>query len=83
VKKFIQYSGTFALQVQTSWNEAHAPILVKSFPKMPSTPSEASQFGGSHNCKTKQNKLPSFTDRYLYGILKDQFRDCPSEAISF
>jgi hypothetical protein len=31
-EKIIQYSRTFALQVQTSWNQAHAP-LVESFPK--------------------------------------------------
>jgi hypothetical protein len=33
----------------------------------PRTPSEASQFGGSHNYKTKQSKLPSFIDRYMMG----------------
>jgi len=66
VKKSIQYSRTFALQVQTSWNQAHASLLVKSFPKTPRTWSEtSSQFGGSHNYKTKQNKtnyLPSEID---------------------
>jgi len=36
-----------------------APLLVKSFPKTPRTSSEASRFGGSHNYKIKQNKLPS------------------------
>jgi len=43
--------------------KAHAPLLVESFPKSPRTRSEASQFSGSHNYKTKQNKLPSFIDR--------------------
>jgi hypothetical protein len=52
--KSIQYSRTFASQVQTSWNQSHAPLLVKSFPKRPRTQSEASC--GSHNYKTKQNK---------------------------
>ncbi len=43
-----------------SWNQAHAPLLVKSFPKTPRTQSEASSFGGSHNYKTKQTTfLPS------------------------
>jgi hypothetical protein len=42
------------LQVQTSWNKAHAPLLVKSFPKTPRTQSETSWFSGSHNYKTKQ-----------------------------
>jgi hypothetical protein len=28
-KKIIQYSRTFTLQVQTSWNQAHAPLLVE------------------------------------------------------
>ncbi len=62
-EEIIQYSRTFALQVQTSWNQAHAPLLVKNFPKTPRTWSEASWFGGSHNYNTKQNKLPSFIDR--------------------
>jgi hypothetical protein len=56
-EEIIQYSRTFALQVQTSWNQSHAPLLVKSFPKTPRTWSEASRFGGSHNYKT--NYLPS------------------------
>jgi hypothetical protein len=57
-EEIIQYSRTFAPQVQTSWNQAHAaPLLIKSFPKTPRTQSEASQFGGSHNYKT--NYLPS------------------------
>jgi hypothetical protein len=54
-EEIIQYSRTFALQVHMSWKQAHAPLLVESFPK---TRSEASWFGGSHNYKTKQNKLP-------------------------
>jgi len=41
--------------------------LVESFPKTPRTLFEASQFGGSHNYKTKQNKtnldLPSQIDK--------------------
>jgi hypothetical protein len=36
-EEIIQYSRTFALQVQTSWNQAHAPLLVKNFPKTPRT----------------------------------------------
>ncbi len=47
-----------------SWNQAHAPLLVESFPKTPITQSEASWFNGSHMYKTKQNKLPSFKDRF-------------------
>jgi hypothetical protein len=34
----------------------HPSLLVESFPKIPRTQSEASQFSGSHNYKTKQNK---------------------------
>jgi hypothetical protein len=34
-EKIIQFSKTFALQVQTSWNQAHAPFLIESFPKTP------------------------------------------------
>ncbi len=57
-EKIIQYSKTFAPQVETSRNQAHAPLLAKSFPKTPRTQSEASQFGGSHKYKT--NCLPSY-----------------------
>jgi hypothetical protein len=47
-----------------SWNQAHAPLLVKSFPKTPRTQSEASQVSGSHNYrkKNKTNYLPSKID---------------------
>jgi hypothetical protein len=41
----------------------HTNKTIKSFPKTPRTQSEASQFGGSH--KYKQNKLPSFIDRWV------------------
>jgi len=40
--------------VQTPWNQAHAPLLVESFPKRPRTRSEASWLGGSQ--RYKQNK---------------------------
>jgi hypothetical protein len=50
-EKIIQYSRTFAPQVQMSWNQAHAPLLIESFPKRPGTQSEASQFSGSHKYK--------------------------------
>jgi hypothetical protein len=40
--------------VKMLWNPAHAPVLVESFPKIPRTWSKASQFGGSHNYKTKK-----------------------------
>ncbi len=62
-EEIVQYSRTFAPQVQASWNQAHGPLLIKSFPKTPRTwSSEASWFGGSHIDNTKQNKtnyLPS------------------------
>ncbi len=45
--------------------KAHAPLLVEIYPKTPRTWSEVSQFGGSHNHKTKQSKLPSFIDRWV------------------
>jgi len=53
-EEIIQYSRTFGPQVETSWNQAHATLLVESFPKTARTRSEASRFGGSHNYKTKQ-----------------------------
>jgi hypothetical protein len=34
-EEIIQYSRAFAPQVQTSWNQADAPLLVESFPKTP------------------------------------------------
>jgi hypothetical protein len=34
---FIQYSKTFAPQVQTSWNQVHAPLFIESFLKTPRT----------------------------------------------
>jgi hypothetical protein len=48
-EKINQYSRTFAPQVQMPWNQAHAPLLVESFPKTPRTQSKTSQFGGFHN----------------------------------
>jgi hypothetical protein len=44
----IQYSRTFAPQVQMSWNQA---LLINSFPKTPRTRSNASLFSGSDNYK--------------------------------
>jgi hypothetical protein len=41
-EKIIQFSRTFALQVQTSWNQAHAPLLVESCSKTPRTQYKAS-----------------------------------------
>ncbi len=55
--KIIQCSRTFALQVQMSWNQAHAPLLIENFQKTPKTRSEAFWFPESHNYKT--NYLPS------------------------
>jgi hypothetical protein len=62
-EEIIQHSRTFALQVQTPWNPAHAPLLVESFQKRPRTRSEASQFSGSHKYKTKQNKQTTLLHR--------------------
>jgi len=55
--KIIQNSRTFTSQVQLLWNQTNAPLLIKSFPKIPRTWSKALQFGGSHNYKTKQTTL--------------------------
>jgi hypothetical protein len=63
-EEIIQYSRTFALQVQKSWNQAHAALLAESFPKRPRTRSEASWFGGSHKYKqNKTNKQTTFLHR--------------------
>jgi hypothetical protein len=60
-EEIIQYSKTFASQVQTPWNQAYAPLLLESFPKKPRMQSKAPRLGGSHKYKqTKQtNNLPS------------------------
>jgi hypothetical protein len=47
-EEIIQYSRTFALQIQITWNQADAALLLESFPKRPRMQSEASWFGGSH-----------------------------------
>jgi hypothetical protein len=56
-----------------SWNQAHAPLLIESFPKTPRTQFEASQFGGSHNYKTKQT-----TFLHLLSITWTSFKDITS-----
>ncbi len=53
------YSRTFALHVQMPWNQAHAPLLLESFPKRPRRWFEASSFGESHKYKTKQTNYLS------------------------
>jgi len=65
-EEIIQYSETFAPQVQTSRNQAHAPLLIESFPKTPRTESEASWFSGSD--KNKQNKQTTFLHRFCVYI---------------
>jgi hypothetical protein len=65
----IQYSKPFTLQVQPSWNQPNAPLLIESFPKIPRTWSEAPCCGESHKNKTKQNKLPCFIDRWQNEIV--------------
>jgi len=62
MKKSFNIQKTFALQVQTPWNQANAPLLLKSFPKRPRTQSEASQFSASHQYNI--NKLLCFIDRF-------------------
>jgi len=56
-----------SFDISFAWNlTAHAPLLIKSFPKTPRTRFEASEFGGSHNYQqNKTNKLPSFIDRLV------------------
>ncbi len=49
-------------QVQTPWNQAHAPLLVKRFPK--TTQENNLKHPASVDLiNTKQNKLPSFINR--------------------
>jgi hypothetical protein len=67
-EEIIQYSRTFAPQVQTPWNQAHAPLLVQRFPRRPRT---RSQHPGLVDLtvtnKTKQtNNLPSYINNALH-----------------
>jgi hypothetical protein len=73
-EEIIQYSRTFAWQVQTPWNQAHAPFLVEPTKPVHPSSSRAFQRHQRHDLKhpsevglitTKQNKLPSFIDRYF------------------
>jgi hypothetical protein len=71
VKKSFNIQELLALQVQTSWNRAHARLLIKSWPK--TSKGQDLKHPGSVDLKTKQNKtkqnkLPSFIDR-LIGVL--------------
>jgi hypothetical protein len=36
-EEIVQYLRTFAPQIQLSWNQAHAPLLIESFPMTPTT----------------------------------------------
>jgi hypothetical protein len=66
-EEIIQYSRTFAPQVQMSWNQAHAPSSSRAFQRHQEHdlkhPSLVDLITTKQN-KTKQNKLPSFIDRY-------------------
>jgi hypothetical protein len=53
IKPMHPSSWTAFQRLQRSWNQAHAPLLVERFPKIPRTRSETSWFSGSHNYKTK------------------------------
>jgi hypothetical protein len=53
-EEIVQYSRSFAPQVQTAWNQAHSPLLIESFPNTPRTQSETPWFSRSHNYETKQ-----------------------------
>ncbi len=68
-EEIIQYSWTSTVQVQMPWNQADAPVLLKSFRKRPRMWSEASRFNASHNYKEKKrNKLPCFIDRLVWPV---------------
>jgi hypothetical protein len=61
----------FCTTSPNAWNQVDAPLLLENFPKRPRTPSEASQSGGSHKYKTKQNKTnkqPCFIDRLVWPV---------------
>ncbi len=57
----------FTQEVQTSWNQANAPLLIESFPKIPRTRLKCP--GLLDLIVTKQNNLPCFRDRYIWCLL--------------
>jgi len=60
-EEIIQYSRTFALPVQKSWNQAHAPLLIESFPMTPRTRTWSIPIRKNpHNYKT--NYFPSYLE---------------------
>jgi hypothetical protein len=61
----IQYSRTFAPQVQTIWNQAHAPLLLTSRAFQRLHGHDLKHPGSVDLVTTKQNKLPSFIDRSM------------------
>jgi len=61
VKKSFNIQELFAQQVKTPWNQTHAPLLVKSFPKTPKN--DLKHPSSVDLIFTKQSKLPSFIDR--------------------
>jgi len=60
-EEIIEYSRTFGPQVQTSWNQAHAPLLVEIFERHQEHVLKHS--GLVDLITTKQNKLLSFINR--------------------
>jgi hypothetical protein len=61
-EKIIQHSRTFAPQVQTSWNQAHAPFLSKAFQRHQDD--NLKHLDSMDFISTKQKKLPSFIDKF-------------------
>jgi hypothetical protein len=63
-EKIIQYSKTFALQVQVPWNQANAALLLKSFPKRPR--SDLKHPGLVDLLSTNKTKQTNYLPSYIY-----------------
>jgi hypothetical protein len=69
VKKSFNIQELLHLEVQTSWNQAHAPLLMESSPRHQEL--DLKHPRSVDLITTKQNKLPSFIDT-LHGWEKGQ-----------
>ncbi len=73
-QEIIQYSRTFAPQVQTQWNQAHGHLLVKNFRQTPRSWSEASRFGGAHKYKKHPKTTPATHILWVWCLRGEQLR---------
>jgi hypothetical protein len=81
MKKIIQYSRTFTPQVQTSWNQANAPLLVESFSKDTKNMMWNAWVWWISQLKNKRNYLTSQITSQTFNITKFQQNPCKNHKI--